>query len=53
MGFKVDFGWLSCPRFREDDVVGGLWIPAFAGMTGGGGSEKGFAARDSGLASGR
>ena len=34
MGFKVDFGWLSCPRFREDDVVGQLWIPAFAGMTG-------------------
>ena len=30
------FGWLSCPRFREDDVVGQLWIPAFAGMTAGG-----------------
>ena len=31
--FGFDFGWLTCPRFREDDVVGGLWIPAFAGMT--------------------
>ena len=31
--FVLDFGWRACPRFREDDVAG-LWIPAFAGMTG-------------------
>ena len=37
--FKPDFKWLSCPRLREDDVVGRLWIPAFAGMTGAWGEE--------------
>ena len=32
--FALDFARRACPRFRENDVIG-LWIPAFAGMTGG------------------
>ena len=34
------------PRFRKDDVVG-LWIPAFAGMTG---ERAGMAGQKTGMA---
>ena len=49
MVFVLDFIWRAYPRFREDDVVG-LWIPAFAGMTGGeSGNDGGESENDRGL----